>query len=54
MSEFVLRSSATNSLILSTSFKGLCVFCLLGLLLAAVIVPMVAPEHMAWVLAHIE
>jgi hypothetical protein len=26
----------------------------LGLLLAAAIIPMVAPEQMAWVLAHIE
>jgi hypothetical protein len=54
MSEFVLRSSATDSLILSTSFKSVCVVCLLGLLLAATIIPLLEPEHMAWVLAHIE
>jgi hypothetical protein len=54
MSDLVARSSATYSLIVSTSFKVVCLFGLLGLLLAAAIIPMVAPEQMAWVLAHIE
>jgi hypothetical protein len=40
--------------LLSTPFKVVCLFCLLGLLLSAVIVPMIAPEHLVWVLSHIE
>ena len=52
MSELAARF--TYSPLLSTSFKMVCLFCLLGLLLATVIVPMVAPEELTWVLSHIE
>ncbi|HKF11827.1 MAG TPA: hypothetical protein VKB89_24405 [Xanthobacteraceae bacterium] len=40
--------------LLSTSFKVVCAFCVFGLALSAVIIPMVAPEYMVWVLSHIE
>jgi hypothetical protein len=40
--------------LLSTPFKVVCLFCVLGLALSVAIIPMIAPEHMAWVLAHIE
>ena len=52
MSELAARF--TYSPLLSTSFKIVCLFCLLGLLLAAVIVPIIAPEELTWVLSHIE
>jgi len=31
-----------------------CLFCALGLVLVAGILPMIAPEDMSWVLSHIE
>src|SRR5262245_7555073 len=40
--------------LLSTSFKVVCAFCVFGLALSAVIIPMVAPEYMVWVLSYIE
>jgi len=40
--------------LLPSAFKVVCLFCVLGLALSVVIVPMIAPEHLAWVLAHIE
>jgi hypothetical protein len=40
--------------LLSTPFKVVCLFCVLGLALSAVIIPMIAPEHLTWVLSHIE
>jgi hypothetical protein len=40
--------------LLSTPFKVVCLFCVLGLVLSAAIVPMIAPEYLAWVLSHIE
>jgi hypothetical protein len=40
--------------LLSTPFKVVCLFCLLGLALSAVIIPMIAPEQLTWVLSHIE
>ena len=49
-----LAARFTYSPLLSTSFKIVCLFCLLGLLLAAVIVPIIAPEELTWVLSHIE
>jgi hypothetical protein len=45
---------ARYSLLLSTPFKALCLFCLLGLLLAAVIMLMIAPEYLTWLLSHIK
>jgi hypothetical protein len=53
MSELAARST-TYSPLLSTPCKVVCLFCLLGLLFAAVIMPMIAPEHLTWVLSHIE
>ena len=52
MSELAAR--LTYSPLLSTSFKIVCLFCLFGLLLTAVIMPMIAPEELTWVLSHIE
>jgi hypothetical protein len=40
--------------LLSTPFKVVCLLSLLGLLLAAVIMLMIAPEHLTWALSHIE
>jgi len=34
--------------------KVVCLFCVLGLVLSAVIIPMIAPEYLTWVLSHIE
>jgi hypothetical protein len=39
---------------LSTAFKVVSLFCVLGLALSVAIVPMIAPEYLAWVLSHIE
>src|SRR5262249_39719392 len=49
-----LAARFVYSPLLSTPFKVVCLFCLFGLLLSAAIVPMIAPEYMAWVLSHIE
>jgi len=38
----------------STHFVVVCLFCALGLVLVAGILPMIAPEDMSWVLSHIE
>ena len=40
--------------LLSTSFKVVCLFGVLGLALSAVIIPMIAPEYLTWLLSHIE
>jgi hypothetical protein len=52
MSELAARF--TYAPLLSTTFKLVCLFSLVGLLLAAVVMPMVAPEELTWVLSHIE
>jgi hypothetical protein len=49
-----LAARFVYSPLLSTPFKVVCLFCVLGLVLSAAIVPMIAPEHLAWVLSHIE
>ena len=49
-----LAARLVYSPLLSTPFKVVCLFCVLGLVLSAAIVPMIAPEYMAWVLSHIE
>jgi len=49
-----LAARFVYSPLLSTPFKVVCLFCVLGLVLSAAIVPMIAPEYLAWVLAHIE
>jgi hypothetical protein len=51
MSDLAARS--TYSPLLSTQFEIVCVFSLLGLLLAAVVMPTIAPEQLNWVLSHI-
>jgi hypothetical protein len=50
MSDAARRS--THSLLLPTPLV-LCLFCLLGLLLAGVIMLIIAPEHLTWVLSLI-
>jgi hypothetical protein len=40
--------------LLSTTFKVVCLFCVFGLALSAVIIPMIAPDYLIWVLSHIE
>jgi hypothetical protein len=54
MSDLVVRSNATYPLFLSTSFRVVCLVCLLGLAVSAVVLPTVAPEEISWVLSHIE
>jgi hypothetical protein len=49
-----LAARFVYSPLLSTAFKVVCLFCVLGLALSVAIVPMIAPEHLAWVLSHIE
>ena len=40
--------------LLSTGLKVVCLFCVFGLALSAVVSPLIAPEYLTWVLAHIE
>ncbi len=54
MSDLVARSHLAYSLLISTHVKVVFLFCLLGLALAAAIIPMLAPEDLNWVLSHIE
>jgi hypothetical protein len=54
MSDLVARSHFAYSFLISTHFKVVCLFCLLGLALAAVLIPMIAPESLNWALSHIE
>jgi hypothetical protein len=49
-----LAARFVYSPLVSTGLKVVCVFCVLGLALSAVIVPLIAPEHLTWVLSHIE
>jgi hypothetical protein len=49
-----LAARFAYSPLLSTAFKAVCLFCVLGLALSVAIVPMIAPEYLAWVLSHIE
>jgi hypothetical protein len=49
-----LAARLVYSPLLSTAFKVVCLFCVLGLALSVAIVPMIAPEYLAWVLSHIE
>jgi hypothetical protein len=43
---------ALSITLLSTPFKIVCLFCVLGLMLTAAIVPMIVPEDLTW--SHIE
>jgi hypothetical protein len=54
MADLVARSRPAYSLLISNHFKVVCLFCLLGLALAAALVPMIAPETLNWTLSHIE
>ena len=54
MADLVARSRPAYSLPISNHFKVVCLFCLLGLALAAALVPMIAPETLNWTLSHIE
>jgi len=38
----------------SADLGAVCVFSLFGLVLTALVVPLIAPEHLTWVLSHIE
>jgi len=49
-----LAARFVYSPLLSTPFKVVCLFCVLGLVVSAANVPMIAPEYLAWVLSHIE
>jgi len=35
------------------SFEAVCLFCAIGLALAAIIFPMMPPETLEWVMAHV-
>ena len=54
MSDLVARSHPAYSLLISTHFKVVFLFSLLGLALAAALIPILAPEDLSWVLSHIE
>jgi hypothetical protein len=54
MSDLVARPHPAYSLLISSHFKVVCLFCLLGLALAAALIPMLAPEDLTWVLSHVE
>ena len=47
------NSSFSFSQGFSTDLAVVCLFCALGLVLVAGILPMIAPEDMSWVLSHI-
>ena len=49
-----LAARFVYSPLVSTSLKAVFLVCVLGLALSAVIVPLVEPEHLTWVLSHIE
>jgi hypothetical protein len=49
-----LAARFVYSPLLSTTFKVVCLFCVVGLALSVVIVPIIAPEYLTWVLSHIE
>ena len=49
-----LAARFVYSPLLSTGLKVVCLFCVLGLALSAVIIPLIAPEEISWVLSHIE
>jgi hypothetical protein len=52
MSDFIARSWYAYSSLLPTHFKIVCLFGLLGLALAAAVIPTIAPENLSWVLSH--
>jgi hypothetical protein len=54
MSDLVARSRKIYFPTLSTSITVVFLFCLLGLAIAAAIVPMIPPKDINWVLSHIE
>ena len=54
MSHLAARSSKTYPLFPSSSFTVVGLFCLLGLVITAAMVPMIPPEDISWVLSHIE
>jgi hypothetical protein len=54
MADLVARSRPAYSLLISNHLKVVCLFCLLGLAVAAAFVPMITPETLNWTLSHIE
>jgi hypothetical protein len=54
MSDFIARSWYAYSSLLPTHLKIVCLFGLLGLALAAAVIPTIAPENFSWVLSHIK
>ena len=54
MSDLAARSRKIHLPVPSTSITVVCLFCLLGLVITAAIVPMVPLEDISWVLSHIE
>jgi hypothetical protein len=49
-----LAARFVYSPLVPTALKVVCLFCVLGLALSIAIIQMIAPEDLAWVLAHIE
>ena len=49
-----LAARFVYSPLLSTAFKVVCLFCVLGLALSVAIVPMMAREYLAWLFSNIE
>jgi hypothetical protein len=54
MSDLAARSRKIHLPVPSTSITVVCLFCLLGLVITAAIVPMIPLEDISWVLSHIE
>jgi hypothetical protein len=54
MSIIAASSQATAVPRASRAFKAVGLFCLLGLAVSAAVLPLIAPEVVVWVLAHIE
>ncbi len=54
MSDLAARSSKTISPVPFDLLHGRMLFCLLGLVITAAIVPMIPPQDISWVLSHIE
>ena len=54
MSDLAARSRKIYLPVPSTSITVVCLFCLLGLVITAAIVPMIPLEDISWVLSHIE
>jgi hypothetical protein len=54
MSHVATSPNRIYSFEFSNGFEPICLFCLLGLLLSAAILPLVPAEQLSWLMLHIE